>query len=234
MRNHTVNYLVLRQFIGSLGILLPFLLVFGNRCFNAAWVQPSISHYYYSHMHFLFVGVLCLIAGFLITYRGMESFDNRVSNIAGICALGVAVFPTGFEGFISEDTCYLTLHAWPSYFSYLHYGSAVCLFVCFALFCFKIFTLDDNNRSNSQFDAKKLRRNRFYRLCGWGIVLSMAAIGGITLYNHLNHSNVFPKATFYFETTSLLFFGNSWLLKGSLDWPQSKFYLKRLMAQPFR
>lgn len=53
-----ISYLLLRRLIGMLGFLLPFVLIAGAGLFsNAAWLQPSISHYYFSVMHIVFVVV---------------------------------------------------------------------------------------------------------------------------------------------------------------------------------
>ena len=134
-----ISYIILRQLIGVIGIVLPLSLIVGNRLLgNEHWLQQSISHYFYSYMHFAFVGVLCLLGGVLISYREIKSnLANRVSNFAGLFAFGVAIFPTEYNGFMGSP--YLCTSVWHSWFKYIHFGSALLLFVCFTIFCFKIF-----------------------------------------------------------------------------------------------
>ncbi|HEX2683398.1 MAG TPA: hypothetical protein VHL77_05680, partial [Ferruginibacter sp.] len=101
-----MSFLLLRKLIGILGILLPFVLAAGTWLLgNCDELQPSISHYYYSIMHIVFVGTLCVLGGFLITYRGTSryKYENTVSNFAGICSFGVAVFPTDMQGLANPD-----------------------------------------------------------------------------------------------------------------------------------
>jgi hypothetical protein len=52
-------------------------------------------------------------------------------------------------------------------------------------------------------------RNRFYKVCGWGMVACMvwAAIAG-----------VMSKSIFLSESTALILFGVSWLVKGRAGW----------------
>ncbi len=229
-----ISYLLLRQLIGILGISLPFVLVIGNLLLGACThVQLSISHYYYSYLHIVFVGTLCVLGGFLISYRGSNNYENRVSNFAGFFAFGVAVFPTTEYDFTGGAGCkFLTvIPPLSPIVSKIHFGCAALLFVCFIIFCLKIFQQPDENKA---IDQMKRRRNAVYKFCGWGIAISIGCIAIITVYNAVFKTNIFPYSTLVFETSSLLFFGFSWLLKGSLHWPQSNSKIKRSVIQYFR
>ena len=233
--DYIVSYLLLRQLIGILGIFLPFALIFGNHWLgNESWLQPSISHYFYSYMHFAFVGVLFILGAILISYREKEyKLANRVSTLAGVFAFCVAIFPTEYIDF--NDDAYIITSKWEPYFKWIHFGSAFCLFACFAIFCFVIFQKSDKEVAPSHFDKKKLLRNRIYRLCGWGIIASIVMIAACTLYEKYNDSTTFTQySTFIFETTALLCFGNSWLLKGSLNWKSDEKKWLRTIAAPVR
>jgi hypothetical protein len=88
----------MRAVIGFNGIALPVMLLVGDWIFLQGGVLPrgSLSAYYHSGMRDLFVGSLCATALFLITYRVFERIsDNVLSTVAGVAALGVALFPTG-------------------------------------------------------------------------------------------------------------------------------------------
>jgi hypothetical protein len=232
--DYIISYLILRQLIGILGLLLPFALLFGNKLLGSeVWLQPSISHYYYSYMHIAFVGVLCVLGGFLITYKGKSRLENRVSNFSGAFAFGVAIFPTGFDGY--QATHYLNPTIWLDWFKWIHFGSAGLLFACFAFFCLKIFQESDAGKTEANFDAKKIFRNKIYKTCGWGIVASIVLIGICTFYEHKWGATTFTiYSTFIFETTALLFFGNSWLLKGSLNWKHTDSAVLKTIVAPVR
>lgn len=232
-----ISYLLLRQSIGWMGILLPFVLVLGAKLFDGcSQLQPSISHYYYSIMHIVFVGVLCVLGGFLVTYRGKSRFENRVSNFAGAFAFCVAIFPTFFSGFKEpyEGACqFISVNdqkPLPDIIGYLHFGSATLLFTCFEIFCMKIFQDPDVG----VIDAKKKRRNKIYFSCGIAIIISVVSIAAIALYDTITKRNNFPYNVIIFETTALLPFGISWLLKGSLEWPKSKSKIVRKIISPVR
>src|SRR5215468_1540580 len=90
-----ISYLGLRKAVGFIGLGLPFVLIFGNQLFpDSPWFQYSISDYYYTHMRNVFVGSLCAIGVFLITYRGYDICDRIAGALASVFAIGVALFPT--------------------------------------------------------------------------------------------------------------------------------------------
>ncbi|HLK29229.1 MAG TPA: hypothetical protein VKT28_11680 [Puia sp.] len=222
-----ISYQKLRTFIGITGILLPLLTVFGSFLFSAgnySW-QHSISHFYYSKMHIIFVGTLCVLGGFLITYRGTahkagNPWENRVSNIAGVCAFGIASFPTGFDGFrppSGGSNQYIHLLDPPNEFwGGMHFAFAGSLFLCFILFCLWFFQKPDAVYTGD-LEIKWKRRKAFYKFCGWGIAVSIIMIA---LFSFIIKpaEGVFVYSTFIFETTSLWCFGSAWLIKGSAAW----------------
>jgi hypothetical protein len=220
-----ISYLQLRRLIGILGISLPFTLALGTfiiNCFlcdgREQAIQPSISHYYYSIMHVVFVGVLCLLSGFLFCYPGPHRHDKLISTLAGFFALGVAAFPTNCQGFLIDNEQYINLKWWAAWVNWVHYGSALGLFGCFAFFCFCIFQEDDSGCAKDRFDDKKKSRNKFYKGCGIIILVSIIMIGALTLYErYVNKLPCFISTynTIFFETIALLAFGSSWLLKGT-------------------
>ena len=90
----------IRKSIGVLGVGLPVMLVLLSLFpfFNTR-VQPSISHYYHSNLRDLFTGVLCAVGLFLLRYKGHRNKqfwknDSLLTNIAGLMAFGIALFPT--------------------------------------------------------------------------------------------------------------------------------------------
>lgn len=57
--------------------------------------RGSLSGYYYTSLRDPFVGISCALAALLIAHRlGERSVDNRLTTLAGIGALTLALFPT--------------------------------------------------------------------------------------------------------------------------------------------
>ena len=194
------SYLSLRRAVGWIGILLPFALVAGNILLSGDTVlQKNLSLYYHTGMRDVFVGAICAIALFLFFYKGYDRWDNTAANIAGISALGIALFPTVKEG----------AYDWVAT---VHYYSAACFFVVLALFSIFLFT-----RGESHPSLMKRRRNMIYRICGIIMLLSLAAIEIFFLFIAGNH----PDSGFvlYAETVTLTAFGVSWLTKGGTLYP---------------
>jgi hypothetical protein len=158
-------------------------------------------------MRDLFVGILCGVALFLISYRGYEQIDDIVANISGLFALGIVFFPTAmFSGkavrvgmFMIPDNISENIH--------LTFGALFFLALSFnSLFLF-------TRRHPGVMGKEKKRRNVIYRCCGIVMILSLACI---TLYT------VFFRMTFIaatnpvliLESVALFAFGVSWLVKG--------------------
>lgn len=224
--NKVMSFLLLRQIIGSIGISLPFLLIIGTGCLDeySPAFQSSISHYYYTKMHMLFVGLLCVLGGFLITYRGSSNSENYISSFAGICSILVSVFPDDTVNYIYNDKklSFIQTQKLNDYVPDIHFASATLLFLSFAALCYFFFIDADDPNANP---IKKQRRNIVYRTCGIGILLSLI-LCYLFLKDYLNISEDFDThSVLIFETTALVFFGFSWLLKGSLMWTNKKYLL---------
>lgn len=214
-----ISYQKLRAFIGITGLLLPVFAVLGCFVFGAgihSW-QISISHYFYTIMHIVFVCILCMLGGFLITYRGKDSWESRLSNLAGFFAIGIAAFPTASRGFQPEQNGknqYLQLSSEVAdFWGYMHFGFAFALFVCFTIFCLYYFQKPDDKYAGTE-QVKFKRRKLIYTICGWVIIASIILIG---LFDFIikPRKGLFVYSTFIFETTALWAFGSAWLVKGS-------------------
>jgi len=232
-----IAYWQLRQLIGILGLSMPLVLPLGTKLIrDSSVLEPSISHYYYSIMHIVFMAILCMLGSFLITYRGTSRylvFEKTVTTIAGLFALGVATFPTAFEGYRDGEHSQLIelilhdLKDVPHWVDVLHHVFAATLFSSFSLFCLLFFQDSDTGVH----DKKKRRRNTLYKICGILIIASMLSIVVVTFV--VRKWN-FPNSTFVFETTALLPFGLSWLVKGTVNWPHSRSAVLRKSIQFLR
>lgn len=194
-----------RQLIGYLGLLLPFIL------FGLAGLRPtpglprwetlnSVSAYYYSGAVAAFVGVIFALALFLFTYRGYKNdrADRVVGAAGGICALGVALFPTGPPGAVSAPSW------WSQTMGTIHYISAISLFIVFIVFSLWLFRKTKVPKGE-KLPYDKRWRNRIYLICGVVMVASVLWAG----------SSFFTGAPIFWpETMALSAFAVSWLVKG--------------------
>lgn len=235
-RDEIISYQKLRFFIGVTGIGLPVLAVLGCFLFGAgknSW-QISISHYYYSIMHIVFICILCMLGGFLITYQGKSAWESRLSNIAGYSAIGIAAFPTTFGGFRPEKdgvNQYLKLLSDVTVFwGGVHFVFACLLLACFTIFCLKYFQIPDQNYEGEEL-LKFNRRKLLYKICGWTIIISIALIA-LFVFIIKPKNGLFVYSTFIFETTALWAFGIAWLVKGSAV--LKKFPMVKKIMKPLR
>ena len=195
-----LSYLGLRKAIGIIGIALPFVLVFGEIVLDGSGIQSSISSYYYTVMRDVFVGGICAIGVFLLSYRGYERIDRIAGKIACIFALGTALLPT------SPDTA---ATATQLFIGKLHLLSAVCFFLTLAFFALILFRKTGPGRPTLQ----KQRRNIVYTGCGIAILACILLIIVVKLLPQ--DSSVFSLApVFWLEASAIVSFGISWFVKG--------------------
>lgn len=197
------SYLALRKAIGWIGILLPFVLMFGGSLiFNGDLPLGNISLYYHSGMRDVLVGAICAIALFLFFYKGYDKWDNLAGNLAGFFALGIALFPTVKEGPYDLS-------------ANIHFACAAIFFTILSIFSLFIFT-----RKETDPTKRKLARNKIYIVCGLVMFICMIAI---LVFMNL-FENAHPESSFVFwaETVALEAFGVSWLTKGGTFYPDKK------------
>lgn len=213
------SYLNLRLCIGVLGLALALILRIGSAIFPP---DPySVSAYYYSAMRNILVVSLCVLGAFLLTYKGYDKLDSRITNVCGAAAIGVALFPTSNPGFK------------PTWVGHVHPVLAGIALAGQALMALQ-FTqsgrrdetarwLDDVKRMLRALifryaprvhdeHGKKLTRNRIYSACFWLIII------GVVLALAQNFWSGSAKAEtqwlFWFESLSIASFGVAWLVKG--------------------
>jgi hypothetical protein len=210
------SYFALRKAIGIVGFALPFMLVIGTMLFQllqgeSLSIRPSISSYYYTVMGGVLVGSLCAIGAFLWSYKGYDNpawllrsvrvTDNRASNLAGACAIGVALCPTPngsdpttLEEFFGAD--------WVGLF---HVSFAGLFFASLAYISLYLFTKGD--------PVANKQDNRIYKACGWVIIGCMVAIFGVWfLPSDSFWKQIYP--VFWLETIAVFAFSISWIRKG--------------------
>lgn len=196
MNKTSVDIKRLRILIGSLGMLLPWLVVL----ITLSWPE-SISITYYS---LYAVGVFMVILGsaslLLISYKGYDKGDDITSTIAGIFGLMICFFPTKFP---NEPELKAGIFQLPSTINVIfHCIGAFGFFGTIAyMSCFRF------TKTSGEITDKKKIRNIIYRVCGIGMIGSFLLMLFQLVPNH--PSNL----VWIVEMIALTFFGISWLVK---------------------
>jgi hypothetical protein len=196
-----IPYLTLRRAIGAVGISLPFALVLGNLLLQGPGVEATLSGYYDTVMGDVFVGSLCAIGVFLLSYRGYDARDSIAAKIACASAVGVALFPTAsgpapppHEALVSK----------------VHHGFAACLFLTLAYFSLVLFRKTDDPLGPR---GRKRTRNAVYMACGVTILACMALI--VVAFLLPAASPILKaKPVLLLESAAVVAFGISWITKG--------------------
>jgi hypothetical protein len=139
------TYLSLRVGVAILGIIFPALLYVGGRSAGIP-LEPSMSAYYYATseapnepkppcpasgaptdaaagtMRNWFVGILFAVGAMLYVNKGFSDKENLALNIAGVMAVGIALFPMSWT---CEPTGWFSLHG----------SFAIAFFACIVFVC---------------------------------------------------------------------------------------------------
>ena len=209
-----MSYIRVRMALGLLGMALPVLLVIGG-LLDARRIEPSISDFYHTTSRDIFVGTLCAIGVFLISYRGYKwrpgevIGDDLLATLAGVSAFGVALFPNESP---SQQIATMTQKLVGIGVSPLfHYASALVFFSCLAAFCLVKFAR-----------TARPERRRVYRACGWLIVATLLVIAVASVLKIWGAGParavvVDNKLVFWAEAIGVWAFGVSWLAKAKAD-----------------
>ena len=203
-------YYRLRQALGALGLLLPPVLI-GGTIFEGDTLPPALSDFIYTPFGGYFAGTMFAIGVFLLTYVGYGGdsgllTDRRVSTVAGLGAIAVALFPND-----TLDPCDPDLLGDVGITGTLHVIGAGTFLVSTAVFCFVLF------RRGTQAPSRAKRiRNTLYTVCGLviaGCILGLAVY--FLLLDAGGRCALRPlRPVLWLETLTVLAFGLAWLVKG--------------------
>jgi hypothetical protein len=217
------QYGFLQRIIGRVA-LAPIAVVAFGRVFDDgdAW-RSSISSYYYSRLGNVFVGALCALAVFFLSYqfpyRVGFGLDRVMAYVAAVAALGVALLPTPSDGPEAIGGARLV--------GDLHHTSAALLFSAICVLCMWCFTKSDHVDDTRPWWARaadlfwpappalsgglpvrKRRRNRVFRFCGRVIFVSMVVMFVADQRGVVGHWFLI------FECVAVLAFAFAWVVKG--------------------
>lgn len=204
------SFLLLRVMVGVIGVGLPFALVLIDGIWfdGDRFPRTSLSAYYYSGVRELFVGALCATGVFLVAYKVAEvNLDNTLSLLAGVAALGVALFPTDRP----NDRVALTPlqdELGETFVATVHYVSATVFIVALGVISYYF-----GKREGAREPVAEKRSPAFWRAFHWACA---GVIGAALLF--ILVTQVFdtgPAETLLIgEAVSVWAFGVSWLWKG--------------------
>ncbi|WDZ85097.1 hypothetical protein [Micromonospora cathayae] len=186
----------LRVGVGAVGLALPIVLIVGHGVVvGRPALLDSLSGYYHSELRDVFVGSMCAIGVFLISYRHRHP-DDLISTIAGVLAIAVALFPTAPADPSRTERIV----------GVVHQVSAGALFLLLAVFCLVLFT-----RADPTVRPDPKPGNRFYRSCGLLILAAIGlAVASIALPDDVRDT---VRPVFWCETVAVFAFGAAWLAR---------------------
>ncbi|MGH9173794.1 MAG: hypothetical protein ACRD1H_05535 [Vicinamibacterales bacterium] len=212
-------YLLMRMGVGILGTALPALLLLGDWFFanGTPTARGSLSAYYYSGMRDVLVGILFAVAPLLITYRLFGGGrDNIRSTIAGVAALGVALFPTGRPSGSTASLTALQDRLGEGTVELIHYGFAATFIGCLMIISLGFargFAEQAKDQQTQPVDRTAHFSPRFWewfhRLANVAIVAGVTFIIITEILDVLN-----GYALLIGESVVCIAFGASWLAKG--------------------
>lgn len=186
------TYRTLRFLVGIIALILPFLVV---RLSREPLTSISAS-YFHDDARDWFVGLLFVVAAFLLGYNGTfyRVLQASVARLAAACAAAVAIFPTSPDG---GEAATATIHGW----------AAAVLFLCLAFFC-TMFAYGAYLKSS--------KRLIVYLLCAGGILVGLAL--GAYAWSMNADQRAGSHIVYWAEWIALISFGIAWLWAGSYKW----------------
>ena len=187
--------------LGILGILYPLILWFIGLLLGIE-LQGSISAYYHTDMRNVFVGILFIVGASLYLYKGYSSTEDYVLDCAGLCAVGIAIFPTSCP---TDSVCDTFTATW------LHGISALIFFFLIAYICiFKSSDTLENDLINDLI-KEKLNTEHYKEIYKWlGIGMIVFPLAAAVL---LNLKNETESLIFWVELLGIWVFSIYWIVK---------------------
>jgi amino acid transporter len=245
--NYLISYRTLRQLIGWLGVLLPFLCWGVNAMVNrfgllnnpllvdkdqscyyiaGADLKSSISHFYYTAAGPLFTGILITVSIFLFCYTGHpeKKADDRWSwltdrRVATFAASSALgiVFFPTGSMEIIKDNIHTYVAS--SVTGNIHFVFAASFFLAMALMSLVNFRRRPARQMLADAEGK------VYLVCGCGMLLCLLVLFA-SLFITNSGQWLWGRFVYVMEVIMLLLFGIAWLVKGKSV--PTEFILKKL------
>lgn len=194
-------YLLQRRGMAMLAAALPVLFLISSLLLGRTAFQPSISDYYWTldAERTLLVGVLCSVAAFLFLYKGESTKEDRILDVAGLSAAGIAFFPTAGPGDAGDAT------------ASAHGVFAVLFFICIFTLC--IFRSEIYLKRNPDKERSALFQ-LLYRICSGMMIASIAAAVILSFFPAKFIAALFRNHhIFWFEAVGIWSFSAFWYVR---------------------
>lgn len=195
-----INTIRLRLILGVLAILLPWIVLIQALLYGYGFPDSISATYYIDTCIAPFMIILGAASFLLICYSGYDKHDDIICSVTGVLGFGICLFSCNKSGELANELVG-TFHIRANISGWLHNACAVLFFLLLAYNSYFLFT-----KSSGDMTLNKKRRNLIYRICGIGMLTSLALILPATLLNIYG-------ATWFVEMLALSFFGLSWLTK---------------------
>ena len=188
-----INTIRLRVVLGSLAMLLPWIVAL----LNGAFPSSISATYYVPQCITPFMGILISSSILLMCYRGYDLQDDIILSLSGVFGLLICLFPTYTTLYDRVGTFSVNVNI----SSTVHNIAAIIFFGLLAYNSFFLFTKGDGNPTKN----KKIR-NIIYRVCGVGMIASFLIL--LLPYFYIQ--------VWLTEAFALSFFGISFLTKADV------------------
>ncbi|HQX53979.1 MAG TPA: hypothetical protein PLR25_28960 [Planctomycetaceae bacterium] len=209
MSDHiAATYRALRIGAGVIALAFPLILSGGGHLLANLPLQGSMSAYYHASdalhsgqglpgqgvMRNEFVGILFAVGVILFLYRGISTLEDQTLNLAGILALGIAIFPMTWPVDPAAKEKFFSLHG----------ACAVSFFFCIAIVC--IFCASDTLSLIEKGQRKRYRL--MYLTCGVLMVVLPLSAACLKFFAPLRDWTIF-----FVELAGIYVFAVYWLIK---------------------
>ena len=194
-----INTRRLRCFIGWLGMALPLIVLGLSLAFGYPFPDSISATYFVPTCIAPFMIILGAAGILLMNYEGYDKVDDMLNTTAGICGLGVCLFPCAATADPHIGTFNLPVNVSDT----LHMIFALAFFGILAYNSIFQFT-----KGVGEPTVNKKKRNIIFRVCGIGMVASFVLLP-LATFDIIS----IPHVIWVIETIALAFFGISWLTK---------------------
>ena len=210
-----ISYHKLQQTVGWIAFLMPIAVRLIAYLSQGIFTTNSISAYYYTNTRDVFVGALVAGGIVLAFFRSEHRCDCWLAIVAGLAAIGIALFPMDVATGILHSSATATSESEQMLVQALRtgvHGPVGYHFIFVTLFFVTTFYLVAFRfRANTPPAAgdRKKQRNTVYVVCGGLMGLAFVWIGILWLLDR-------QGSIFWPETLAVMSFACAWLVKGQL------------------
>ena len=211
------NYKIIRVGIGLIAFAFPIVLAIGGYIGAGLRLEGSMSAYYHAspatqqesdldvrvphqgEMRDWFVGFLFVLGTCLVLYKGFNPKEDKALNVAGVLAIGVAIFPMAWGSYQGIEFTIVGVKL------SLHGACAIVSFLCIAYVCI---WLKNDTLVLIKDPDRKARYEKLYNLLG-SLMIASPILAFVSMGVFRKHNSF----TFFIEAWLLWVFAIYWIVK---------------------